>query len=92
LEEKREELVKIVESFERLEKSKEWQTLKELVFSKSVTAIERQLLHESLATEIDPNKLYRLQGEWSWARQYNDTGRFIETLKKQLADIKSKLE
>lgn len=92
LEIKRTELVKIVEAFERLDKSEEWSTLKELVFSKSLEGIERQLLIEALNEEVDVNKICRLQGEWKWAKQYNDLNRFIEITKSQLSDIKSKLK
>lgn|SRR3990167_1429082 len=86
------ELLKIVEAYEKLEASKEWTTLKELLFSKSLAAIERQLLNETLANDIKTDKLYRLQGEWSWAKQYNDSSRFVEMLKKQLEDINKKLK
>jgi hypothetical protein len=91
LAEKYAELVKIIQSFESLEKSKEWATLKELVFSKSLASIEKQLLNESSAPDISLHKLYKLQGELSWARKFNDINRFTDTLKKQLADIKTKL-
>lgn len=84
-------LVNILEAIDKLENSKEWSTLKELVFSKSLAAIERQMMNECLAQEIDTDKLYRLQGEWAWAKQYSDTERFAETLKKQLEEIKKRL-
>src|SRR4051812_27405055 len=85
-------LVRVLEAFEGLEKSKEWETLKELVFSKSLQAIERQLLNESLNSTVDTIKIYRLQGEWAWAKRYNEVNRFIESIKKQLADIKNKIQ
>ena len=85
-------LVKIIEAYSQLEKSEEWETLQDLVFSKSVAAVERQMLNECLGQEIHPEKLYRLQGEWAWAKQYNDKGRFVELLKKQLEEIKKKLK
>jgi hypothetical protein len=92
LQEKHAELVRVIESFESLEKSREWETLKELIFSKSLENIERQLLNESTAPVIDTNKLYRLQGELAWAKKYNDVDRFIDSLKKQLADINKKIK
>lgn len=86
------ELVKIVESFERLEKSEEWGVLKEYVFSKSLISIERQLLNAANEIPIDIPKVYKLQGELSWARRFNDINRFIETYKQQLIDAKSKIQ
>jgi hypothetical protein len=50
------------------------------------------LLNESTAPVIDTNKLYRLQGELAWAKKYNDVDRFIDSLKKQLADINKKIK
>jgi hypothetical protein len=85
-------LIKIIEAYAKLEDSKEWELLKELVFSKSLAAIERQMLNEAISPEIKTDKLYRLQGEWAWAKQYNDTGRFVEALKRQLEEIKRKFK
>lgn len=85
-------LIRIIEAFEGLEKTEEWKTLKELVFSKSLDAIQRQILNESLSRVIDTEKLYKLQGEYAWATQYVQTGRFVETCRKQLAEIKRKLK
>jgi hypothetical protein len=85
-------LIKVVEALQKLDESKEWQTLKELVFSKSLASIERQMLNECVAQEVNVNKIYRLQGEWAWAKQYNDVDRFAETLKRQLEEIKKRLQ
>lgn len=92
LRERQNELVRLLEALAKLDKSEEWHILKELVFDKSVTLIERQLLNESLAKEIDTNKLYKLQGEWAWAKQYGDVNRFADTLKIQLEEIKKILQ
>lgn len=84
-------LTKIIEALAKLESNKEWKIIKELVFDKSLGAIERQMLNESVAQEVDVNKIYRLQGEWAWSKQFSDIGRFADTLKKQLQEIKNKL-
>lgn len=91
LREEQTRLISIIESFEGLEKSKEWATLKELVFDKSLASIERQLLLAAQEPELSNAKIYKLQGELAWAKKFNDVNRFIETLKKQLADIKKKI-
>jgi len=91
LREEQSRLLKIVDALTKLDKTKEWETLKELIFTKSLVAIERQLLNETLAKEVDVNKIYRLQGEWAWAKQYSDVDRFVETLKRQLEEIKKRL-
>lgn len=86
------ELVRIIESFENLEKSKEWETLKELIFDKALASIERQMLTESQNSDVDTKKLYRLQGEHSWAKRFCDINRFIESQKKQLEEINRKIK
>ena len=91
LREEQTRLIKIIEALAKLDKSKEWETLKETVFSKSLANIERQMLNESVAKEVDVNKIYRLQGEWAWAKQFTETERFVDTLKRQLEEIKKKL-
>ena len=91
LREEQTRLIKIIEALSKLDKLKEWESLKELVFSKSLVNIERQMLNESVAKEVDVNKIYRLQGEWAWAKQFTETERFVDTLKRQLEEIKKKL-
>lgn len=84
-------LIKIIEALSKLDKSKEWETLKEEVYAKSLVAIERQMLNESLSPAINTDKLYKLQGEWVWAKQFTDVDRYVDTLKRQLEQIKKKL-
>jgi hypothetical protein len=91
LREEQTRLLKIIDALSKLDKSKEWDTFKETVFAKSLTAIERQMLNECVAKDVDINKIYRLQGEWAWAKQFTETDRFVENLKKQLEEIKKKL-
>jgi len=92
LRERQTELVKLIEALSKLENSKEWETLKNLVFDKSLANIEKQILNTALAKKIDTDALYKLQGEWAWAKQYNDVGRFGGALKEQLVEIKRKLK
>lgn len=92
LREKQTDIVKILTSLEGLEKTKDWKVLSELLFAPSLEAIERQMRSETLAPKIDIEKLYRLQGEWAWAKQYTDLPTFINALKKQLEGIKNKLK
>jgi hypothetical protein len=85
-------LIKIIEAFVKLDNNKDWQTVKELVFDTSLQAIERQIFVESLTPTIKTDKLYNLQGQWAWAKQYSDVNRFVDNLKKQLEEIKRKLK
>lgn len=86
------QLLRQLDALAKLDEREEWQTLKELVFNKSVASIERQQLLEAQAKEISLPKLYKLQGEWEWAKRYSDVDRFADSLKKQLKEIKSLLK
>ncbi len=92
LKEEQIKLAKVIESFERLNESKEWEILKELVFDKSLASIKKQLLNATLAPEINTNKLYRLQGEWAWAKKFNDINGYVDSLKKELLEINKRLK
>ena len=92
LRERQTELIEIIKALDGLERNSDWQTLKTLVFEKTLSTIELQLKNESLAQTIDTSKIYRLQGEWAWARQYTNVVEFAENLKKQLASIKQMLK
>lgn len=89
--EQQSELLKILEAFTDLETIGPWIVIKELVFHKSIASIERKLLAESKSPVINIEKLYKLQGELSLARQLYDVDRFIVNLKKQLEEIKKQL-
>lgn len=91
LEGKYNELVRVLESFESLEKSKEWATLKELVFDKDLASIERQLYVASIDPILDVPKIYKLQGKRDHAYKYQ-IDKYIETLKKQLENIKKQIQ
>lgn len=92
LRERQGELVKVIQAFEGLEKNKDWQVVKELVFGKWKEAVERQIFNEALSKEISTPNQYRLQGEWASARQYADPIGFAKTLAVQLQGIKNKLK
>lgn len=91
LEERYAELVRMIESFEKLDQSKEWTTLKELVFDKEMASIEKQLYLASLDSPLDTALLYTLQGRLLQAKRFNIYP-YIETLKKELENINKKLK
>lgn len=81
------ELIKLIEAFVRISKTEDWKILQELYYKPAVASIERQLLTESLSHKMDPEKLYRLQGEWERAMT-NDVDRVVGRLKAELQAIK----
>jgi hypothetical protein len=92
LEKRHVELVKIIQSFENLEKSEEWATLRKYVFDGALSSLEKQLIMEAERATLDFPKIYRLQGELSWARKFCDINKFIGTQTKLLEEINKKLK
>lgn len=92
LEEKRAIHVNILESLDKLEKSEEWNVLKELVFNEALERIERALLQEALKPNIDLQKIYTLQGERNWAKRYCNIKTFADFHKTLLEEINNQLK
>lgn len=92
LEEKRVLSARILEALDSLEKSDEWNTLKELVFSEALERIDRALLIEAKKPDVDVSKIYSLQGERKWAVRYCDIKKFAEFHKTLLEEVNNQLK
>lgn len=88
VEKRRGELTRIIEAIRSVAASKEWGTLRELLFDDAVRALERRIISESSATNVKLDELYRLQGQLVWARKYADFDKLGEFFMKQLEGIK----
>ena len=91
LQEKRGELVRLVEAINRVEANEDWRKLKELFLYGVIDKLERQLRDEAKKDEVSLPKLYRLQGQIEWAKKYTNLKKIsddkrleIENLKKQI--------
>lgn len=91
MEQREQELTKILEAFSRLRQTQDWNTIQELYFKPQVLSIEQQVLNGGLSQEINIPELYRLQGEWRRVR-LNDMDRVIERLTAELKGIKQSYE
>lgn len=91
LEKTKGELSQIVEAINRVEATRDWQKLKELVLDGVVQSLERQLRNESEKRELNIPEIYRLQGQLAWAKKYADLKKFSEFFKQQIQNIKLKL-
>jgi len=91
LRERKEELTKIVEAINHLAQTADWQLLKDRVFDGQVEKIKKNLQLESEKSELQPTKIYRLQGELEWAKRYSDLYKLAETYKVEINNITKKL-
>lgn len=87
---RRAELVRTVEAIDEILKSKQWQTLRELVFGPLEARLERLMIVEAKKPQIEPDKIYVLQGELANAKRY-DLAIYAEKCKKELEGIKREL-
>lgn len=91
LREEESKLVRILETIDSLGNSKEWQTLKVLLFDELIEKIELKILQEAKNQVINSNKIYVLQGELNLARKYADLHKFSDDLRVTLKAIRQKL-
>lgn len=81
-------LTRLIEAIDGVLKTKDWQTLVELHFSKEKERVERLLLSETKKIQLEDKEIYRLQGELKWGVRYADLRRWAEFLKNQLTELK----
>ena len=86
------ELTQIVEAINQVEVSGEWQKLKKLFLDEIVTNLEKQLASEAGKDEVNPPKIYRLQGELKWAKRYSDLKKLSEAKRQQIENIKNQIK
>lgn len=80
------ELVEIIEAIGVVLKSRDWQTIEELMFDPLTERIERDLLAEAKKPVVEPEKIYVLQGKLAHAKRY-DLENLSETLKNELQGL-----
>lgn len=85
------ELAQVIEAINRIEANEDWQKLKRLLLDGIVVNLEKQLLLETTKDEIDPPKIYRLQGQLVWAKKYSDLKKLSEAKRQQIENIKNQI-
>ena len=86
------ELTQIVEAINQVESSENWQKLKKLLLDEIATNLEKQLVSEAAKDEVNPPKIYRLQGELKWAKRYSDLKKLSEVKRQQIENIKNQIK
>lgn len=80
-------LVRLIESLEALQQSREWSTLKQELFDGILDSIDRRMEQEAAKPEINTAELYRLQGERKVAKKLQlDT--LVASYRLELANIR----
>lgn len=87
-EEREAKLVKMIEALGQVAVSDDWRVLKELIFDDLVNNLERRIVNEARANEINLPELYKLQGQLSWAKKYANLEELNNTFKVELKNIR----
>lgn len=83
-------ILKIIEAVRAVASTREWSSLKELVFDGEIQRLENELLHESLKDEPNPYKTRFIAGKLDRAKQY-DLNHFEMRLRMELKGIRKLL-
>ncbi len=74
---------KILEALRSINQSNYWKVLNDLLFK-----VEEEKIRKQLATEIEPLKLYRLQGQLSESEKFTNLGKLIEKRQMELLALR----
>lgn len=91
LRERESELVKIIDSLNKVATSDEWSSLTNLVFNGVVEKLERDLLGEAKKDDPDKQKLASLNGQFVWARKYANLNGLANFYRNELKNLREKL-
>ena len=84
-------LVRIIESLQIIQTTKEWSTLKKDIFDSFVSSLEKEIKSEARSENPNPLKLTRLSGKIEWAERYSDLSKLENYYKVQLTNLRTKL-
>lgn len=90
LKEREGELVKIVDSLQKVQVSKEWSTLKIKVFDGLVESLNKEISSEAKRDNPDVLKLNRLTGQLKWAERFSDLKKLEDIFRSELTNIRIK--
>lgn len=85
-------LVRMIEAIQEVVNTTGWKVLKQEIFDELVKTLERRIMSESKKPKIEPEELYRLQGQLAWARKYSKLEDLAEVFKVGLTNINKQHE
>lgn len=91
LREKEGELMKIIDTIQKIEKTKEWSTLKEKIFDSLSEKLLKEIQSEARKENPDTLKLNRLAGQLIWSEKFSDLSKLENDFRVQLTNIRKLL-
>lgn len=92
LRERESELVRLIDTINRIVSNSDWLTLKEIYLDRLIPSLEKQLKTESEKDEIIPSKIYRLQGKLEISKRYTDLEKLNDDFRKELVNVRLQLK
>lgn len=84
-------LLKIIDALQGISSTKEWGSLKELVFDPILPTLEKSISAEARKESPDTLKLNRLAGQLKWAERYSDLSKLEQVFRVELSSVRKQL-
>lgn len=81
-------VINILEAIQSIKQTREWSSLKELLFDGLVQTLLKELRVEARRDDPDPKKLNRISGELKWAERYSNLDKLEESYRVELQRIR----
>lgn len=88
LEEREAQLIRIIESLQVVQTSKEWSSLKTELFDGLVQRLKNLIFTEANKENPDTNRLNRLSGQLEWANKYADLSKLETQYRTELTNLR----
>lgn len=85
------ELVRMIEALQGIRQSKEWSSLKELVFDGLKSNLETRLLAAAREGKPDTHFMSNLSGQLFWAEKFSDLSKLEAQYRVELKNVKLRL-
>ena len=92
LQKRKAEFIRVIEAIDGVTKSKDWQTLNELIFKAVVETLEKTMKAEMKKRPLEEQQIYFLQGQLVWADKYSNLEQLKEKFKVELQHIRKQLK
>jgi hypothetical protein len=85
------ELITILDSLKAIQASKEWSSLKNLIFDELAKSLSKELRSEARADNPNVLKLRFIAGQIKWAEKYADLKKLEDTYRLELTNVRIQL-
>lgn len=88
LAEREAQLIRIIESLQAVQTSKEWSSLKTEIFDGLVTRLKSLIFTEAKKEQPDTLRLNRLSGQLEWAEKFADLSKLEAKYRTELTNVR----